>query len=229
MLLLGLTKTTLLDYPGKVAATVFTGGCNFRCPFCHNGQLVTAAFDQDVITEEEVFEHLKKRRNVLQGVCITGGEPTIQADLPEFISKIKELGYDVKLDTNGSHPNMLKELIESKMIDYVAVDVKNSREKYAETACCTQSNLDNIEKSMEILRTHDIPYEYRTTVVRQLHNRDDLHQIAQWIKGAPVWYIQSYKDSDNVIKQGFSAYNREELEMMISDIDDLNVILRGIE
>lgn len=229
MLLLGLTKTTLLDYPTKVAATVFTGGCNFRCPFCHNGQLVTSAFSQDEVAVEEVFDHLTKRRNILQGVCITGGEPTIQADLPEFIRKIKDMGYDIKLDTNGSHPNMLKELIDEKLIDYVAMDVKNCKEKYRETSCCSDLQLENVEKSMEILKSSGISYEFRTTVVRELHTKEDLEKIAGWIKGCPTWFIQSYKDSDNVIKQGFSAYSKEELETMIGDIEGINVVLRGVE
>lgn len=232
MLLLGLTKTTLLDYPGKVAATVFTGGCNFRCPFCHNGHLVTSAFDQDTITTEAVLEHLTKRRNVLQGVCISGGEPTLQADLPEFISLIKELGYDVKLDTNGSHPNVIKQLIDNKLIDYVAMDVKNSKEKYLETACCSKEQLNNVEMSMEILRTSGLPYEFRTTVVRQFHDTEDLKKIAKWIEWTPCWYIQSYKDSENVIKQGFSAYTKEELDEMvesIKEISNINVLLRGVE
>ena len=232
MLLLGLTKTTLLDYPGKVAATVFTGGCNFRCPFCHNGHLVTSAFAQDTITAESVLDHLTKRRNVLQGVCISGGEPTLQADLPEFISQIKELGYDVKLDTNGSYPNVIKQLIDNKLIDYVAMDVKNSKKKYLETACCSKEHLNNVEMSMEILRTAGLPYEFRTTVVKQFHDTEDLKKIAKWIEWTPCWYIQSYKDSENVIKQGFSAYTKDELDEMvesIKEISNINVLLRGVE
>lgn len=229
MLILGLTKTTLLDYPGKVAATVFTGGCNFRCPFCHNGHLVLNVANEQKIYTEEVMEHLTKRRNVLEGVCITGGEPTIQSDLPEFIGMIKDLGYDIKLDTNGSNPKMLRELISDGLISYVAMDIKNSKEKYAFTTGCTETDLTRIEESIQILKEGTIPYEFRTTVVRQLHEPEDIVKISNWIGDETGWYIQSYKDSDYVIQSGFSAYSKEELESMLSRIKNINCSLRGVE
>ena len=229
MLILGLTKTTLLDYPGKVAATVFTGGCNFRCPFCHNGQLVTNTFNEPAISEEEVLEHLKRRRNILGGVCITGGEPTLQSDLPEFLSRIKELGYMIKLDTNGSNPNMLADLTEKGLIDYVAMDIKNTPEKYKLTTLCSERLLENVKKSVEFLKTDVIPYEFRTTVVRELHTKKDLEDIAVFIDGCQSWFIQSFKDSENVIERRFSAYSGNELAAMTADIKNIDVKLRGVE
>ena len=229
MLLLGLTKTTLLDYPGHVASTIFTGGCNFRCPFCHNGQLVLNPAGEESISEEEVFDHLRKRKNVLDGVCITGGEPTIQADLYIFIQKIKDMGYSIKLDTNGTNPQLLEKLVEDKLIDYVAMDVKNTSLKYPETAFCTENALKRVKESVDYLLKGMIPYEFRTTVVRELHDAGDLKEIASWIAGADCWYIQSYKDSDNVIDHRFHAYSKEELEEMILGIEEVPVFLRGVE
>ena len=232
MLILGLTKTTLLDYPSKVAATIFTGGCNFRCPFCHNGPFVINAANEDPISKEEVMEHLVKRRNVLNGVCITGGEPTIQADLPDLIKEIKALGYDIKLDTNGGNPGVLKKLIDEGLIDYVAMDIKNSMEKYIFTAKINGSLLDKVKESVEILKAAPIPYEFRTTVVKPLHEREDFEKIAKWIEGAPNWYIQSYKESKNVISPGFASYTKEEITDMLTGLSEkygLNISLRGIE
>ncbi len=229
MLILGLTKTTLLDYPGHVSATVFTGGCNFRCPFCHNGQMVLNPAGMEKISENEVMEHLSRRKNVLEGVCITGGEPTIHSDLPEFIAKIKELGYLVKLDTNGTHPAMLNELIESSMIDYVAMDIKNSFTKYADTASCNESMLKDIANSIDILLSGKVDYEFRTTVIKELHTEEDFLQIDEMIKGAKRYFIQSYVESDNVIQKRFAAYSKEELEKMVSCMKNVKPVLRGIE
>ena len=229
MLILGLTKTTLLDYPGKVAATVFTGGCNFRCPFCHNGQLVLNAAKEPQISEDEVFEHLNKRRNILEGICVTGGEPTIQADLVEFIAKIKDMGYSIKLDTNGSNPAKMRELIDKQLIDYVAMDVKNSKEKYFMTSKCSELMLEKVEESIQMLLSGCISYEFRTTVVNPLHTKEDLEEIARWIDGASAWYIQSYKESDHIIEKGMSSYSKEELLEMTRDISNIHWEIRGID
>lgn len=229
MLILGLTKTTLLDYPGHVASTVFTGGCNFRCPFCHNGPFVLNPAGESPVSREEIFEHLLKRKNVLDGVCITGGEPTIQADLPIFVRRIKDMGYSVKLDTNGANPGVLRKLVEEGMVDYVAMDMKNSYSKYIMTTGCTRKSLEMVMESASFLMEGRVPYEFRTTVVRELHNAEDFKEIATQISGADHWYIQSFKDSDNVIDHSFSAYTKEELEKMISDIHEVEVTLRGIE
>lgn len=229
MLILGLTKTTLLDYPEKVAATVFTGGCNFRCPFCHNGQIVLNVVQQPAISENEVIDHLIKRKSVLEGVCITGGEPTIQADLPDFIEKIKKLGYLVKLDTNGSNPKMLKQLIDNKMIDYVAMDIKNTEEKYSITTGIPDLNFNNIKNSYLYLMENHVPYEFRTTVIREYHTKEDLVKIGKMIKGAKNWFIQSYKYSENVIAKGLNSYSKEELQKMTGNIKDVPVMLRGLD
>lgn len=229
MLILGLTKTTLLDYPGKVAATVFTGGCNFRCPYCHNGQLVINPSSEPKITEDEVFEHLTKRRKVLEGVCITGGEPTIQADLKDFICRIKDMGYMIKLDTNGTNPKKMLEFIREGLIDYVAMDVKNSPNKYGITTGCNEQAFKNVAESVEILKSEIIPYEFRTTVVRQFHTDTDLQEIAEWIRGTSKWYLQSYKESDSVIQKGLSAYTKDELVRMTENIEGIDVVLRGLD
>lgn len=229
MIILGLTKTTLLDYPGKVAATVFTGGCNFRCPFCHNGHLITNIDSYESISEETVLEHLEKRKNVLEGVCITGGEPTINTDLSDFIRKIREMGYKIKLDTNGTNPGMLDALIKEKLIDYIAMDIKNSKEKYIVSAECNAEQLKDIERSVEILKSSNIEYEFRTTLVRELHEKEDIEKTAEWIKGCPKWYIQSYVESENVLEKRFSSYSKEEILSLIQEIKGINIELRGID
>lgn len=229
MIILGLTKTTLLDYPGKVAATVFTGGCNFRCPFCHNGHLITNIDGCESISEETVLEHLEKRKNVLEGVCITGGEPTINTDLPDFIRKICEIGYKIKLDTNGTNPGMLDTLIKEKLIDYVAMDIKNSKEKYIVSAECNDEQLKDIERSVEILKSSNIEYEFRTTLVRELHEKEDIEKTAEWLKGCSKWYIQSYVESENVLEKRFSSYSKEEILSLIQEIKGINIELRGID
>jgi pyruvate formate lyase activating enzyme len=215
MNILGLTKTTLLDYPEHVAATIFTGGCNFRCPFCHNRDIV---FQNNIeaIDIEEILSFLIKRRNILSGVCITGGEPTLNNDLGEFIRQIKDIGYKVKLDTNGSNPDMLQSLIDKGLIDYCAMDIKNSREKYAVTCGVSSFNIGSIEKSKDILLYQDkIEYEFRTTVVKELHSMEDIVDIAKWIQGARHYFIQSYKDCEQVICKGYSDYDNEVLEDMV--------------
>ena len=208
----GLNKTTLLDYPGHVAATVFTGGCNFRCPFCHNGGLVLEPHKQPLILEEDVLSFLKKRKGVLSGVCITGGEPTLQKDLAEFIRKIKELGYLVKLDTNGYRPEMLEELFTEGLLDYVAMDIKTSLENYAVVSGVKNIDTDVIKESADILRVSGIPYEFRTTVVKELHDRADFESIGQWLAGSRALYLQGYRDNEMVLCKGLSACAKEEME-----------------
>ena len=208
----GLNKTTLLDYPEHVAATVFTGGCNFCCPFCHNGDLVLHPGEFPVISEEEVIAFLKKRKNILSGVCITGGEPTLQPDLADFIRKIKELGLLVKLDTNGYRPGVLQGLLKEKLLDYVAMDLKNSREKYALTVGKPDLEIEKLEESVDLLLHSGIVYEFRTTVVKELHTEEDFREIGQWLRGAKEYYLQAYKDSDGVLKPGFESYTLAELQ-----------------
>lgn len=208
----GLNKTTLLDYPEHVAATVFTGGCNFRCPFCHNAGLVLDPGRQPVISTEEVLSFLQKRKGILTGVCITGGEPTLQKDLGEFIRQIKEMGYLVKLDTNGYRPEVLAQLLEEKLLDYVAMDIKSSPERYGVVAGLDGIDTDVISESVEILKNSGIKYEFRTTVVKELHSKEDFERIAKWLSGSPVLYLQAYRENENVICGGYTACGREEME-----------------
>ena len=228
MLIKGLQKTTLLDFPEKVACTVFTGGCNFRCPFCHNASLVKLV-DDERIDIDEFFSFLNKRVNILDGVCITGGEPLLQKDIFEFIQRIKGLGYAVKLDTNGSYPNELKALISAELIDYVAMDVKNSRSKYSQT-CGANINIDDIQKSMGILASSGIEYEFRTTVVRELHSTEDIIEIAEWISNAPKYFLQSFKDSGDILSCGLSSYSDNEMKEILETARKHNprIELRGI-
>ncbi len=195
----GLQKMTLLDYPSKVACTIFTGGCNLRCPFCHNAPLVTSLRNDEEIPEDEVLSFLKKRAGLLDAVCISGGEPLLQPDIKEFIKKVKDFGYDIKLDTNGSLPERLLELIDGGNISYVAMDIKNSKEKYAKTAGVSENILPKIEKSINILLSSDIDFEFRTTVTAELHTVSDIKKIGEWIQGAKKYFIQPFVESDNLI------------------------------
>ncbi|MBQ6893568.1 MAG: anaerobic ribonucleoside-triphosphate reductase activating protein [Clostridia bacterium] len=191
-------KLTLLDYPGRTAATVFTHGCNFRCPFCHNAGLVVRP-SESTIPESEIFEYLEKRKKLLDGVCITGGEPLLQKDIEDFICRVRGIGYKIKLDTNGSFPEKLEELIKKGIIDYVAMDIKNCREKYALTAGIPQDIVSKIEKSVNILMTSGIDYEFRTTVCGNLHTADDMRAIGEWLNGAKAYYLQPFKDSGDIV------------------------------
>ncbi|MBQ3182092.1 MAG: anaerobic ribonucleoside-triphosphate reductase activating protein [Clostridia bacterium] len=224
----GLQKLTLLDFPGKTACTVFTVGCNFRCPFCHNASLVRGGVDE--ISLAEFFAFLKKRQGLLDGVCITGGEPTLHSDLEEFIAKIKELGYAVKLDTNGTAPDTLKSLVEKGLIDYVAMDIKNSRQKYLATSGVTKDLLGNIEESVKYLLEDHIPYEFRTTVVFPLHEKADFYDIGEWIKGTKNYFLQNFIDSGDLISDGMKGYEKELLEEFALVVQGFvpNVSIRGI-
>lgn len=195
MKIYGLQKMTLLDYPGHVACTVFLGGCDFRCPFCHNFELVTGG--GETVDESDLFGFLESRKGMLDGVAVTGGEPCLQADLPAFISDMKGMGYKVKLDTNGYHPIMLDEVIRSGCVDYVAMDVKNSPEKYAMTVG-REIDLDKIRMSIAILIDSGVDYEFRTTVVDELHRPGDFDGIGQMIQGAKRHFIQAFTDRDTV-------------------------------
>lgn len=229
MLISGLQKLTLLDYPGKMACTVFTGGCDFRCPFCHNASLVRNPEDFPKINEDEFFDFLEKRKNILEGVCITGGEPTIQKGLKEFIIRIREKGYLIKLDTNGNHPEILKELVNEGLVDYVAMDIKNSIEKYPITVDVKNFNIKNIKESVDFLLSDIVDYEFRTTVVKELHNEDDIVSIAKWIKGAKRYFLQGFVDSGDLICDGYSGYDKKEMESLLEVTKKyiVNTELRG--
>ena len=216
----GIQKLTLLDFPGKVACTLFTAGCNMKCPFCHNRDLVYIPENFNYFDPEEILEFLKKRQGILDGVAITGGEPLLQAGLLDFIEKIKEFGLQVKIDTNGSHPDKLKEAVESGLVDYVAMDVKNCFEKYPETIGQSTADfkINQIRKSIKYLLSDVVDYEFRTTVVREFHTKEDLLALARQIKGAKRYYLQSFVDSGRCIQQGLTAYSKEELEEFTESI-----------
>lgn len=227
----GLNKTTLLDYPGKLACTIFTGNCNFRCVFCQNESLVLDPGSQPTISEDEIFEHLKKRSGILQGVCITGGEPTLQADLPKFISKIKALGLPVKLDTNGYRPGVIRELVKSGLIDMVAMDIKAEPKGYAAITGIDDIDLDRICDSVDFLIHGDLPYEFRTTVVAEYFDADSARDIAEWLSGSKAYYLQGFRDSDSVIMPGLHACTKDEMlqyrAILAKTID--KVELRGVD
>ena len=230
MKICGLNKTTLLDYPGCVAATIFLGGCNFRCPFCHNGDLVLCSGDLKEYSIEEILTFLEKRKNVLEGVCITGGEPTLCNELPKFIEKIKELGYLVKLDTNGSKFSVLKELVEKKLIDYVAMDIKAPLDEY-DVVCGVAVDKENIKQSIDFLKKSGVMYEFRTTVVKELHTKESILEIGRLIAGAKNYYLQSYKENKKNIKGGFSPMEKEELFLLENELKQYieNVKVRGVD
>lgn len=231
MQICGLNKTTLLDYPEHLAATVFTGGCNFRCPFCQNGELVLHPQDYISATAEEVLAFLQKRRGILTGVCITGGEPTLQSDLADFLSDIKKLGYLVKLDTNGYKPDVIQSLFPKKLIDYIAMDIKSSPSHYGQASGVASIEIARIKESVDYIMHCGIDYEFRTTVVKELHTAEDFIQIGTWLAGCRRYFLQSYVDSANIICREFHAYEKEELLPFVEILQKTipNVQLRGIE
>ena len=228
----GIQKLTLLDYPGVVACTVFTAGCNFRCPFCHNAMLVLPEqIDDECLTDDEVFGFLKKRRGVLDGVAVTGGEPLLHADMPEFLARVKELGYKIKLDTNGSNPELLSEIVKNKLVDRVAMDIKNAPEEYARTIGLKSFDIAPVERSKEMLMRGDIDYEFRTTVVKGIHTKESLIGAAKWIEGAKEYYLQQFKDSGNLIlPDGLSAYDEKQMHTLADAVRDYvpTVEVRGV-
>ncbi len=210
----GLQKLTLLDYPGNMAATVFTGGCNFRCPFCHNRSLVFLNENDSEIANEDIFDFLKSRNKILDGICITGGEPLLHKGITAFIKRVRDLGLKVKLDTNGSNFEALKRLIDEKLVDYVAMDIKNSPEKYAMTIGLENYDLSEIEKSKNYLLENHVDYEFRTTIVREFHEPEDLKKIGEWIRGAKHYYLQNFEDHGTCIQAGLGEVDLHTLETM---------------
>ena len=213
MVLGGLQKLTLLDFPGHVACTVFTLGCNFRCPFCHNTPLVLTA-DTPVYDTEEFFLFLEKRRGLIDGVAVTGGEPLLQKDIAAFLRRIKDMGYAVKLDTNGAFPKVLKALTGEGLLDYVAMDVKNAPEKYDATAGCS-GMLEPVMESVEFLLSGSVPYEFRTTAVAELHTEEDFRAIGKWISGCTHYFIQQFTDSGDILAPGMSQPTEEMMKKFL--------------
>ncbi|MBQ2696671.1 MAG: anaerobic ribonucleoside-triphosphate reductase activating protein [Clostridia bacterium] len=226
----GFQKLTLLDYPGHVACTLFTKGCNFRCPFCHNALLVTEQQEGETYSDETVLSYLKKRVGILDGVCITGGEPLLQKELPDFIRKVKELGFLVKLDTNGSFPDRLKALACEGLIDYVAMDVKNSMERYGETVDLQNFSTEAVEESIDFLLEGNVPYEFRTTVVAEFHTPQDIVAIAKRIQGAEKYFLQNFVDSGCLIGENLHSVGENVMkEMQNAALEHLSAVsLRGL-
>ena len=227
----GLQKLTLLDYPGKVACTLFTRGCNFRCPFCHNASLVVRPEEQRMYDNAEILAFLKKRQGVLDGVAITGGEPTLMGGLYDFINEVKNLGYDVKLDTNGTRPGVLRRLVNDGLVDYVAMDIKNSPEKYAYTCGLPEGyDLSKIIESKEFLMEGRVDFEFRTTVAKPFHEESDFIKIGEWLKGNEKYFLQQFKDSGDIIGQEISSYNDIEMEKFLTLLFPFvpNAQLRGV-
>lgn len=210
----GLQKMTLLDFPGKVACTVFLGGCDMRCPFCHNWELVDASA-QAIMDENELFRFLGGRIGLLDGVAFTGGEPLMRNDLMDVIKRIRDMGFKIKLDTNGNHPDRLRSLVDAGLIDYVAMDVKNSPERYGETIGLPGFDISRIKESIDYLMNCGTDYEFRTTVVKQFHDEDSFKGIAELIKGAEKYYLQGFVDRETVPYAGLEGYTKEEMEKFL--------------
>lgn len=204
----GYQKLTLLDFPERVACTVFTGGCNLRCPFCHNASLVLKP-REGANLEEEVLSYLAGRKGILEGVCITGGEPLLQPDLSDFVKKAKDMGYSVKLDTNGSDPDALAALVSTGMIDYVAMDIKNAPETYG-IAVGKAFPIERFQRSAEIIRSSEVSHEFRTTLVKGIHGPEDMEGIGKWLAGEERYFLQTFVDSGNLLGKGFEAFSAEE-------------------
>jgi len=230
MIIHGLQKLTLLDYPEKTACTLFSGGCNFRCPYCHNSSLVLDPTSQEVIDEKELFSFLKKREGLLDGICLTGGEPLINNDIEDFLEKLRKYDYLIKLDTNGSFPDKLKSIINKGLVDYVAMDIKNSKEKYPITIGIENYDIAPILKSVNLLLKGKIKYEFRTTVVKQFHEVSDFIEIGKWIEGAPRYYLQAFKNSENTIGRNLSSHDEKTMKAMQNQVKNYikTVELRGI-
>lgn len=222
-------KFSLLDYPGKAACTLFTAGCNFRCPYCYNAPLVIDTHRNGEIPLEEIYMYLKKCKGLLDGICLTGGEPMIQHGIEDFLSRVRELGYEVRLETNGSFPGKLRRIVSEGLVSYIAMDIKNSRERYGRSVGIEGYDVENICKSIEYLLSGVIPYEFSTTVVLELHQRSDFESIGRWIAGAEHYYLQRYIDSESVIQGGLHRYNesimRQALEIVQENVPSAR--LRG--
>lgn len=229
----GLQKLTLLDFPERVACTLFTYGCNFRCPFCHNASLVTHIAQESFYTDKDILDFLKTRKGIIEGVCISGGEPTLMPWIGDFISSLRSLDLEIKLDTNGSNPRILKELINDGLLDYVAMDIKNSRESYARTCgfgINDNFDISSIEQSAELLMTSKIDFEFRTTVVRGLHTEQDMVKLGEWLAGDEKFFLQKFVDSGDLIGCGLSACSDDEMNVFLNALRALvpNAQLRGM-
>ena len=227
----GMQKLTLLDYPGKMAATLFTGGCNFRCPFCHNRSLVFLNEQDGEIDKDIIFDYLSLRKKMLDGVCITGGEPLLHEGIEDFIKSIKELGLLVKLDTNGSNFEKLEKLVSNKLVDYVAMDIKNVKGEYTRTIGLNDYDLSEVERCVDYLKQGHVDYEFRTTLVKEFHENVDFSEIGRWLNGARNYYLQNFEDNGTCIESGLHSLDinkiREIRDILKPYIE--NVSIRGLK
>ena len=215
MKILGIQKLSLLDFPGKIACTVFLGGCNFRCPYCHNGSLAVGE-GEEVMGYEEFFAFLESRRGRLEGVCVSGGEPTIHRELPEFFGRIKDMGYAVKLDTNGTNPEMLASLINDGLVDYVAMDIKNSPERYEDSVVINAELIDRVRESASLLMEGRVDFEFRTTLMREMHGEEEMRAIGRWLLGDEKFFLQTYRDEGDLLVGGFTPHSEEEKKTLVN-------------
>ena len=207
MKIFGIEKFSMVDWDGKIVCTLFASGCNFRCPFCHNSSLALA--DGNELDIDDIFSFLEKRKGVLDGVCISGGEPTLHPDLEDFVKKIKDMGYKVKLDTNGTNPKAVQSLVEKKLVDYVAMDIKNSPEKYPATIGTKVMGIDNILATISTIKQSNIPHEFRTTIIKEFHTEEDMKYIADLVDGCDKYVLQKYVDRDDCISHGFAPIDKD--------------------
>ena len=231
MLFAGLQKLTLLDYPQHTACTLFTQGCNLRCPYCHNASLLDACrAPENPILGDDVLLFLHKRRSTLDGVCITGGEPLMHEELPDFIMRVRNMGFLVKLDTNGFYPDRLRRLIDEGLLNMVAMDIKNSPEHYGKTVGIPHIDITPMRESAALLRENKIPFEFRTTLTDELHTEEDMLSIGQWLQGDASYFLQSYRETDNVLHKGMHAPGREKLDRFVSVLRPYlpNTFIRGL-
>lgn len=227
MKILGFDKLSLVDYPGLTCAIIFVGGCNFKCPFCHNAGLVYS--EEIEISQEEIFAYLNKRKGLIDAVCISGGEPTLYKDLPNLIKRVRDLGYKVKLDTNGTNPEMLQSLIDNRMLDYVAMDIKNSIKCYPQTSGCSSEMLKKVKASIEILKGNVVPYEFRTTLVKEFHDANSIKEMGELVNGCEKLYLQKFVENENCIQKGLNEVDIKQAEEFIGILTKYvsNVKLRG--
>lgn len=222
---MGFYKSTMLDYPDHIASAIFMRQCNYRCPYCHNGDLVLETSNEWDIDENQVLEHLERRKDILEGLVISGGEPTLSRKLMPFIGKVKDLGFKVKLDTNGTNPHVIKELIDNNQVDYIAMDIKNTMGKYAETVGLTEIREDDIRLSIDEIIQSGVPHEFRTTILKEFHEQRDIIEMAKMIEGADAFYLQQYEPSDKMLSEGpFHFYTVEEMQSFKQEIEQYHYV-----
>ena len=224
----GLAKVTLTDFPGVVSCIIFTQGCNFKCPFCHNKDLIKVA--DGTVEEQEVFDYLKQRKGLIDGLVITGGEPLIQKDIIDFIKKVKKLGIKVKLDTNGTNYEVLKEIVDNNLVDYIAMDIKHDEKNYSIISGISNHRFDNIKKSISLIEKSNIDYEFRTTIVKEFHDINTIKNIIKLIDKKSKYFIQNFEDNERVLQKGLKGFNKEELKGIEKELQKIHkeTLVRGI-